>query len=72
MDPFPNNAVAVEWEFRCHGSELPGRPWEWHCRAKDGTTVAQSLAPFRSLREAITDAITHGFQYNAGPAQGFT
>ena len=61
MEPFPINAVAVEWEFRCHGKEVPGRPWDWHCRSKEGAIVAKSVGYFKSLREALADAATHGF-----------
>jgi hypothetical protein len=64
MDPFPNNAVAVEWEFRCHSREVPGHPWDWRCRTKDGALVSKSLVQFKSLRHAVTDAIANGFQYD--------
>lgn len=62
MEPFPINAVAVQWEFRCHGKAGPGQPWEWRCRARDGALVARSQRSFRSLREAVADAGAHGFQ----------
>jgi len=63
MEPFPDNAVAVEWEFRCTGREVAGPSWEWRCRARDGAVVAKSRVTFRSLREAISDAVGNGFQY---------
>jgi hypothetical protein len=63
MEPFPSNAVAVEWEFRCQGTEFPGRPWDWRCRSREGLVVAKSNGHFRSLREAIADAGSHGFSY---------
>ena len=63
MEPFPSNAVAVEWEFRCQGAELAGRPWDWRCRSKDGSIVAISRTYFSSLREAIADAGSHGFSH---------
>jgi len=72
MDPFPNNAVAVEWEFRCRGNDSPGHPWDWRCRAHDGAVVAKSGAAFKSLRDAVADAITHGFQYDPGRAEGLS
>ena len=63
MDPFPANAVAVEWEFRCHAKEIPTRAWDWSCRAKDGSVVSKSNVSFRSLREAVADASLNGFSY---------
>jgi len=68
MEPFPNNAVAVEWEFRCHGDATPGQPWEWRCRSKEGSIVAKSKNRFRSLREALADAAMNGFSYE--PVEG--
>jgi hypothetical protein len=65
MEPFPSSAVAVEWEFRCHGKEVPGRPWDWRCRSKEGSLVAKSKGSFRSLREAVADAGLHGFSYES-------
>ena len=64
MEPFPNTAVAAEWEFRCHGKEVPGHPWDWQCRAKDGTIVAMSGSYFKTLREAVTNAASAGFQFD--------
>ena len=64
MEPFPNIAVAVTWEFRCHGKEIPGDPWAWHCRSREGSIVASSKKYFQSLRQAIADARHHGFQYD--------
>lgn len=61
MEPFAINAVAVEWEFRCHGKDVPGHPWDWRCRSRDGTVVATSDGYFRSLREAVADATARGF-----------
>ena len=61
MEPIPTAAIAVEWEFRCHGSEVPGRPWDWRCRSRDGEVVAKSKGYFRSLREAVADAGSNGF-----------
>lgn len=69
MEPFPSNAVAVEWEFRCHGKEEPARPWDWRCRSNEGSLVAKSKSSFRSLREAVADAGLHGFSY-AIPLEG--
>ena len=63
MDPFPNNAVAVEWDFRCHGGRALGHSWDWRCRTRDGALVAKSLVHFKSLHDAVTDAIANGFQY---------
>ncbi|HEV7799480.1 MAG TPA: hypothetical protein VGP15_00260 [Burkholderiales bacterium] len=67
MEPFPINAIAVQWEFRCHGGEVPGRPWNWHCRSKEGTIVASSQGYFKSLHEAVVDANKHGFRYEFPP-----
>ena len=61
MEPFPSNAVAVTWEFRCHGTGRPGYPWAWRCRSKEGTVVAESRGYFSTLREAVADAGSHGF-----------
>ena len=61
MEPFALSAVAVEWEFRCHGKAVPGHPWRWRCRSKDGTVVATSKSSFRSLRDAVEDAGRNGF-----------
>jgi len=63
MKPFPTNAAAVEWEFRCNGKGPPGHSWEWRCRVRDGAIVAKSLVAFKSLRDAISDAVGNGFQY---------
>jgi hypothetical protein len=63
MEPFPNNAMAVEWEFRCNGKEVPGRPWDWRCRSSEGSIVALSKGFFRSLHEAVADAKHNGFPY---------
>jgi hypothetical protein len=61
MEPIPINALAVTWQFRCHGSEVPGHPWAWHCRSRDGEIVARSQGFFKSLHAAIADAESHGF-----------
>lgn len=63
MEPIPINALAVTWEFRCHGGKVPGLPWAWRCRSRDGAIVARSQDFFRSLHEAVADAIDHGFRY---------
>lgn len=63
MEPIEINAVVIEWEFRCHGKEIPGRPWDWRCRSREGLIVAASKGYFRSLREAIADAASNGFVY---------
>jgi hypothetical protein len=63
MEPIQINAIAVTWEFRCHGSDVPGHPWAWRCRSKDGEVVAGSTRFFKSLHEAVTDANNHGFRY---------
>jgi hypothetical protein len=63
MEPFPNNAVAVEWEFRCNSKEIPGSPWDWRCRSREGSIVALSKGFFRSLHEAVADAKHNGFPY---------
>ena len=63
MEPFPDNAVAVEWEFSCNGKGASGHSWEWRCRARDGAIVSKSAASFKSLRDAISDAVEKGFQY---------
>lgn len=63
MEPFPSNAVAVEWEFRCHSKEIPGSPWDWRCRSKEGSLVAKSKVFFRSLQDAVKDAQRNGFRY---------
>ena len=63
MEPIPINALAITWEFRCHGSEVPGHPWSWRCRSRDGAVVARSYGFFKSLREAVADANNHGFRY---------
>jgi len=63
MEPFPNNAVAVEWEFRCNSKEVPGRPWDWQCRSREGSIVAKSKRFFQSLNDAVTDAQRNGFRY---------
>ena len=65
MEPFPANSVAVEWEFRCHGREIPGHPWDWRCRSREGVVVAKSKGYFKSLREAVADASMNGFQYES-------
>ena len=61
MEPFPNNAVAFKWEFRCNGGETPGHTWDWRCLSKEGAIVARSQRHFRSLREAVADANARGF-----------
>ena len=61
MEPFPITAVAVEWEFRCRGKQVPGHAWDWRCRSKEGSVVATSKGYFKSLREAVADASSHGF-----------
>lgn len=66
MEPVSINALAVQWEFRCHGSEAPERPWTWQCRSQDGTVVTGSAECFKSLHEAVADAIGHGFRYEHG------
>jgi hypothetical protein len=66
MEPIAINAIAVTWEFRCHSSEIPGLPWTWQCRSKDGEVVARSPRFFKSLREAVEDANVHGFRYDLG------
>ena len=66
MEPFPSYAVAVEWEFRCRGNEVPARPWDWRCHSKEGSLVAKSKRSFASLREAVADAGLHGFSYALG------
>jgi hypothetical protein len=66
MEPFATTAVAVEWEFRCHNKEVPGRRWEWSCKSREGALVAKSNGYFPSLREAIADANTKGFAYRSG------
>jgi hypothetical protein len=63
MEPFPINAIAVQWEFRCQGDAVPGHPWIWHCRSREGTIVAKSKDHFRSLHDAVADANKHGFRY---------
>lgn len=67
MEPFPGNAVAVQWEFRCDGKDLPAQPWHWCCRSREGLVVATSKGYFRSLHEAVGDANKNGFRYHAGP-----
>ena len=67
MEPFPSTAVAVEWEFRCHGKAKPGHPWDWRCRSRDGEVVATSTGYFKSLREAVADASTNGFLHESLP-----
>ena len=67
MEPFPSNAVAVEWEFHCQRTDFPGRPWDWLCRSREGSVVAKSKGCFSSLREAVADAGSHGFSYELPP-----
>ena len=63
MEPIAINALAVMWEFRCHGSQVPALSWSWRCRSPDGEIVAASQVFFRSLHEAVADAMKHGFHY---------
>jgi hypothetical protein len=70
MEPFPTNAVAVEWEFRCNSTEIPGRPWNWRCRSREGSVVAKSKSFFRSLDEAVADAKYNGFRYEPPSEKG--
>ena len=63
MEQYSHNAIAVQWEFRCHGNDMPAHAWEWKCRSREGTIVAKSKASFKSLRDAIRDAEQNGFQY---------
>lgn len=65
MEPFPTNAVAIEWEFRCLSREFPVLPWDWRCKARDGSLIAKSGVRFRSFAEALSDAKTKGFSYDA-------
>jgi hypothetical protein len=67
MEPFPVNALAVQWEFLCRGSDAPGKPWKWQCRSAEGSIVGKSQAYFESLREAVADANKHGFRYELPP-----
>jgi hypothetical protein len=67
MEPFAINAGPGEWEFRCHSKEVPGHPWDWQCRLKDGSVVARSKGYFRSLHEAVADAVANGFTYEPPP-----
>jgi len=61
MEPVPNNAVAVEWQFRCLETEAAGRAWDWLCRSRDGCVIMSSHGRFESLKEAVADAGRHGF-----------
>ena len=70
MEPFPLNAIAVQWEFRCHGAKTHGSPWTWQCRTEDGTVVARSVDKFKTLRDAVADANEHGFGYEAKKPEG--
>lgn len=63
MEPIQISAIAATWEFRCHGNEVPGQPWAWHCRSKEGEVVARSRRFFKTLHEAVADANMHGFRY---------
>jgi len=65
MEPFPTNAVAIEWEFRCRSREFPELPWDWRCKARDGSLVAKSGGRFRSFAGALSDAKMKGFSYDA-------
>jgi hypothetical protein len=67
MEPIPTLAVAVQWEFRCHGRERPEGAWDWQCRSKEGSILARSRKSFRSLQEALTDAQEHGFSVRIPP-----
>jgi len=70
MEPFAITAIAVQWEFRCHGDEVPGTPWNWQCRSPEGCVVARSSGFFKSLHEAVADANRHGFRYEIASASG--
>jgi hypothetical protein len=61
MEPIPNNAVAVEWQFRCRETDGGERAWDWQCRSKDGCVIAHSAGLFQSLKEAVADAGRRGF-----------
>ena len=65
MEPFPLNAIAVQWAFRCRGGKTQGSPWTWQCRTGDGTVVATSVGDLKTLRDAVADANKHGFGYDA-------
>jgi hypothetical protein len=65
MEPFPLNAIAVQWEFRCHGGAPQGSPWTWQCRTRDGTVLASSIDVLKTLRDAVADANKHGFGHEA-------
>ena len=69
MEPFPLNAIAVKWEFRCHGAQAHGSAWTWQCRAQDGTVVGRSVEGSKTLRDAVADANKHGFGYDAGKTE---
>lgn len=60
------SAVAVEWNFRCRSEVDPRKPWEWQCRSIDGAVASRSTSRFRSLREAVADAVAHGFSGEGG------
>jgi hypothetical protein len=69
MEPYPTNAVAVQWEFSCRGSDKPEGAWGWRCRSKEGAILAASHGCFRSLRDALADAKQHGFSVHAPPEE---
>lgn len=61
MEPIPNNAVAIEWQFQCRRADMDRHGWAWRCRSGDGQEVASSVRTFGSLEDAIEDARKHGF-----------
>ena len=64
MEPFPLSAIVVQWKFRCHAGRAQGSSWTWHCRAPDGTVVAESVDDLKTLHDAVADANKHGFGYD--------
>ena len=64
MEPFPLNAIAVQWKFNCHADTAQGSSWTWHCQARDGTVVAKSVDNLKTLDDAVADANKHGFGYD--------
>jgi hypothetical protein len=63
MEPFPLNAIAVQWRFRCDGEQAQGGRWDWHCQSPEGVVVARSHGAFNTLHDAVADANKHGFGY---------
>jgi hypothetical protein len=62
VEPLQISAVAVQWEFRCGRDGPTETPWAWRCRSVEGIVIAESRESYRTLREALEDALRSGFE----------